>query len=709
MGERFSWHYQAARRRDSGRLILTCNHGTLYHGSSYAEMGARPEIYAAESDGFETGQIMQDGDADLYNLMYCETLTSLGKPYCPRRLAYKKSDPYARGGGTSYTPEAARRYCYESLGADAWHLGLIQWSGSLPDGEWGVKGTPGEKEIAKIFGEIRRLWPLLDDMHAVKPQVAVFLSHPTWALRGFRRSWQELHLAAIEHQLPKLYVYDGQLVAGEANDFATLISLDNELLADGVPEALLRYVCGGGQLIVGGKLGGGPADLSRQVPPELRGSGSKQVGEGRIVFLDTVDPMSVLKAIGESPAPVKISGTGIAMRPTETQIAKGYHDWPQDLDPHESLGQTVTLPQAGLCEVAIRMPTYLRKPPAGFTFQLRAEGPTGKVLASRRVAGGVGDNAWVELEVLTPPSAGQVVYIGAKPDPELPPQHLGWWSTHKDAYPGGQAYVDGKEVPGDRQVKMTFLQGVEVRRTIEAFILSDGLNFGVVLINVSRSPIRPEVDLAGLPYPLPARAYRVTTPLNASQWHGSGLSGSVRLAPHGTAFLYIERRTSPDEARQAVAAAQGCVETFAKREAVTPFARYALDRANDFLNQSRSAKAMALALKACSQLGLAVECPTELNRSDRLVLVAKVYDTQGRPREADRVQAEFVPTPAFRQALRAIDKGIYQLDLPVTALPPRYDYEARKYVPFHGPLQITIRAAAGPFRASRRLLLTIKQ
>ncbi len=143
MGERFGWHYQAIRETDPTRLVMTCNHGTLYHGTSYAAMGARIEFYAAQSDGFETGQIMSDEDPDFYNLLYTESITGMGKPYCPVRLAYKESNPSARGGGTSYNRAAVRRYGYETLGAGAWQLGFIQWTGSLPDGEWGVKGTPG--------------------------------------------------------------------------------------------------------------------------------------------------------------------------------------------------------------------------------------------------------------------------------------------------------------------------------------------------------------------------------------------------------------------------------------------------------------------------------------------------------------------------------------------------------------------------------------
>jgi len=708
MGERFGWHYQAIRSEDPDRLILTCNHGTLYHGLSYAQMGARPEIYAAESDGFETGQIMQDGDPDLYNLLYGQTLTSLGKPYCPRRLAYKKSDPHARGGGTSFTPQAARRYSYESLGLGAWHLGLIQWSGSLPDGEWGVRGTPAEKEIAKIFGEIRQLWPLLEDMHAVRPTVAVFLSHPTWALRGFLPAWQALHVAAVERQVPKLYVYDGQVLSGEVREYPILLSLDNALLATGIPEALLGYVRGGGKLIIAGAFGTGCEGLGSPIPQELRGSGTRRIGKGQIVTLPATEPEAVLAAIGRSAVPVAISGGPDALRERETRIAEGYHDWPQDLHGHDSLGQTIRLPHDGLSRVAVRMPTYLNKPPTGFVFELRVGGPGGRVLASRSVPAGIGDNTWVDMPVPESPPAGQIVYVRLVPDPALPKQHLGWWSTRQDVYPDGQAYVDDKPVAGDRQVRLTFRQRIEAGRAVESFVLSDGLNFGVVLINVGLNRIRPRIDLSGLPYPLPADDYRVTSPLEPGQWNGAGQAGTVRLEPGATAFLYVQRQTNEDEARQAVAAARRRARRHARAGGLTPFAAYALERASDLLAQGRYAKAAAMALKVCGQLGLAVQCPNELHSRDRLVLTVRVFDGEGRPCRADRVQAEFVPTPAFSRPLEAVDTGVYRLDLAVADLPPRYDYAAGKYVAFHGPLRIRVAAIAGPLRASRTVSLTIR-
>ncbi len=142
MAERMSWHYAAVRSVDPDRPTVTANHGNIFWADAYAKLGADFPQYADASDGFEMGQIMEGDDPGAFNLWYASALAGLGKIGAPARLAYKFPDPKARGGSKSYNPAAARRYCMEAFGSGWWHLGLIQFSGSLPDGEWGVQGTP---------------------------------------------------------------------------------------------------------------------------------------------------------------------------------------------------------------------------------------------------------------------------------------------------------------------------------------------------------------------------------------------------------------------------------------------------------------------------------------------------------------------------------------------------------------------------------------
>ena len=43
------------------------------------------------------------------------------------------------------------------------------------------------------------------------------------------------------------------------------------------------------------------------------------------------------------------------------------------------------------------------------------------------------------------------------PDPRLPEKELGWWSHANDAYAGGEAFLNGKPVAGDRHIRLSYL------------------------------------------------------------------------------------------------------------------------------------------------------------------------------------------------------------------------------------------------------------
>jgi hypothetical protein len=706
MGERFAWHYRAARSVDTERPVLTCNHGSLYHGISYAEMGARPEIYAAVSDGFETGQIMNDADPDLYNLLYTESLCGLGKPYAPVRLAYKKSDPKARGGGTSYTPEAARRYVYESLGSGAWHLGLIQWSGSLPDGEWGVRGTPAEKEIEKFFGEIHTLRPYLEDTHALRPAVGVFFSHPTWALRGFLPEWQEFHVAAVENQVPKVYVYDNQLVSGDANDLACIVSIGNSILGEGIPEGLLEYARQGGQLIVAGPLGRDASGISAPVPEELAARESGKYGEGSILFEESIDADDILAALGIPGAPnlrpVLVRSESTVPRRTESLIALERHDWPQDLKSADTLGQTVRVDREGLRLVAIRMPTYFQNPPAGFTLTVRKDGPGGETLEKQNFGAGIGDNSWVEFSLESPPEAGTILYLEAEADEALPATNLGWWSTRSDVYAGGTAWIDGRAVEGDRQVKLVFDEPVPAHRAVESFILTDGVNFGVVLINTAEDAIEVEVDLTGLPFPLSADGYSVSCPIDPGRWKSRGLTGRVSLDAHGTRFLWVERKTTDEEVDSALKKARGRRARWDEEGAQMRYGRYALKRAETLAREGRNAKALAPALRAMAGPDLIVGQVIGPWIPGEFRYFIEVWNPEGELVIPDRVAVDVVPSSTcFSLQPQATDApGRYRLRFSADDLPPVYDYSRREYVPFHGSMRLCVTVEDGMGRTS---------
>jgi len=686
MGERIGWMYQALREADPRHPALTCNHGTLFNGTSYAELGARPELFAAQSDGFETGQIMTDSDPECYNLEYIESIIGLGKPYCPVRLAYKRSDAKARGGGTSFTPQATRRYGYETLGSGAWHLGFIQWSGSLPDGEWGVKGTAGEKAIAQFLREVKALVPVLDGMRAVRPAVGVFLSHPTWALRGFQPSWHALHTAAVERQIPKCYVYDGQILAGYGSDYPTLISLDNDRVDARVSQALAEYVRQGGRLIVAGAWGG---DTLTPGP----------LGRGEVVRLAEADAESLCDRLGPAARPVAVSSAGTVTRLMEEENVSR-HDTPADIRDFPSIGQTVTADSAGLQSIAILMPTYNQHPPCGFRLEVRLGGPTGAVLATLAVPKDIADNAWVECALPEAPAKGSVIYIAASAPRELPRARIGWWSTAGDSYPGGSAFADGKPVAGDRRVRLSYQVPWPASRCIESFVLSDGVSDAVVLVNVSSARVEVDVDLSGLLPQAQAPAYAVQSCLRPDAWTGQALRGHLGLAANDAEVLYAQWHGDEAEVRVLVDEARRRTDAWAPLGAATPSAAYALQDARTRFEQGDLAKAAARALAVCREIGLAVDLPAPLGPQPQ-TLAVRCYDASGRPLDVDRAWVEVTPTQGLTMELARSAAGVYQRPLSAADLPRLYDYAHKTYRPFAGALRLRVAAKAGRLQASR--------
>ncbi|HEX29096.1 TPA: hypothetical protein ENG04_03330, partial [Candidatus Poribacteria bacterium] len=345
MAERFRWHYAAIRAEDPKRPILTCNHGDL---KRRVELGADPMLYASVSDGFETGQIIVGDDPILFNLLYFRILSSFGKPICPARLAFKLPDPRARGGGRSFTPEAARRYVYECLGCGAWHVGLVQWSGSLPDGEWGIKGTPAQAEVRKIFSEIREIRPWLDCSWPVKPKVAFYLSGATWTLYGFRPTWLEIHRELVWRHVPADFVYDMQLARGDVRDYEVLVSLDNPVVPDGTLRGIVDFLKDGGTLLVSGEF----AELDENLKPrrkvELPGEVVRP-GSDLLRSISRFRPLRLNVEPEEKPVLLEDFRT-VEWR--ERNLA-------DDISGKHSLGQTVRIP-APARSILISTPTYLK-------------------------------------------------------------------------------------------------------------------------------------------------------------------------------------------------------------------------------------------------------------------------------------------------------------------------------------------------------------
>jgi hypothetical protein len=690
MAERFAWHYQAVRDEDTTRLAMTCNHGDLYVGRAYAEMGARPDFYARVADGWETGQIMSDDDTKRFNLLYCEGLAAFGKPVAPVRLAYKFSDPTARGGGRSFTPAAARRYFYECLGWGNWFIGFVQWRGSLPDGEWGVKGTPGLAEIEKVLDETARSEHELLHVRPLRPRLGLYLSHPVWALDGFRPEWQAAHELLTRLHVPKVHVYDSQLADGRLDGTEVILSADNPIVSEGALEGLHRFVAGGGRLIIAGAFAELDERLRTRAAPEwlagqrvIRLPGT--VGAG---LAECIRSLSQETAI----SPWTIDAKGARVEEIRTLETTPAQDTPYDLTGRASLGQTFRVAEGRLSSVSLCLPTFSHAAaPVGVSIEVLGEGPGGPAVGHAAFgAQGISDNAWLSVPVAPTAQRYDSYYVRIRPEPGLEPMHLGVWGTAADLYPDGTLLVDDRPATGDLRVRVSAIVPRPAGEVIEAFLLADGLNVLQVFVNVSDAPIAAEVHLDPRLMPDREGAYRALLlpgRTELARARGDDTRFPLRLEPRGSALVYLEREVSEADGRQVAAWARSV-------RPGTAYARYLQGTIEHLGLQGLWPKAAGLGACLAGQLSLKIETEGE----DDVAYVVRVTDVDGSPVLGASVIADLVPTEGTSYRLKEEGDGRYALRLARTDLPTRYDYETKGYGPFTGPLRTIFTARAGARR-----------
>lgn len=127
--------------------------------------------------------------------------------------------------------------------------------------------------------------------------------------------------------------------------------------------------------------------------------------------------------------------------------------------PGQTLGQSFTS-NTPLSDVEVRVPTWQASDSA-VVLTLKQDGPDGAVLCSRRHAA-ISDNAWIGVQPSEPLPPGAYSLELSQPEGSV-----GWWSQEEDAVPGGQAWVDGRPVGGDRAVKL--VEHDEVIERMRAF------------------------------------------------------------------------------------------------------------------------------------------------------------------------------------------------------------------------------------------------
>lgn len=132
---------------------------------------------------------------------------------------------------------------------------------------------------------------------------------------------------------------------------------------------------------------------------------------------------------------------------------------PVELKAGHTLGQSFRsdLP---IESVAGRFPTW-NQSTSSVTLTLRRGGPKGEELATKRFTN-FADNTWLRLDLEKPADPGDYYLEASNAD-----GRVGWWSHSEDQFAGGEAFVDGALVTGDR----TFRLGIsdEETKRIRAF------------------------------------------------------------------------------------------------------------------------------------------------------------------------------------------------------------------------------------------------
>lgn len=257
----FREHALADRAADYMRTFLVndAEHPAFYptHGNPFfgpgqcgrKQLGYSPGMIAGACDGFETGQISIDQDVEWLNLLTLCHTASWGVPVVSPRLGNKTLDPSARGGGRSFTPTMLRRLAYEALGHGVWHIGLLQWTGTLGDGEWFIRDTPAEKEAREVFNEIESASPYLIGMSRLQPKVGLYISDSTWRNEGWQARWTGYYQDALKDHWQISIVGDEIVNEHLAEKVPVLVSLDNSLMSRSAIQGLIEFCKAGGRII----------------------------------------------------------------------------------------------------------------------------------------------------------------------------------------------------------------------------------------------------------------------------------------------------------------------------------------------------------------------------------------------------------------------------------------------------------------------------
>lgn len=319
------------RSCDPTRPVMIPTHGNPFALDLRARMGYPVSDLAGVGDGFEAGPISIDDDPERLIRLTLDMQTSFGVPVAAPRLGNKQLDPKAQGGGRSFSPESLRRTVYEALGMGVWHLGLVQWAGSLPDGEWGISGTPAEAECRKVFGEIEKAGPHLTGCSRLVPQVAIYISDATWR-RRWQDRWTLLYDQAIKRGWHVMLITDAEVGPDLACNTPVIVSVDNPIITQQTRARLTEYMRAGGTVISVGALG---AD---------DGHGHKAMSVPGVVHIADDAPGDPVKLVHQTQTPHGASTWRAEVKPLPMEVLEAAVSQKADIRPIGPMGPIECLP-----------------------------------------------------------------------------------------------------------------------------------------------------------------------------------------------------------------------------------------------------------------------------------------------------------------------------------------------------------------------------
>lgn len=684
MAERFGWHYQSVRSHDTQRLALSCNHGDLFGGRCYFGLGLDPPSLAQATDGFELGQIMRDDDGQRYNLLWMYSVMAQGKPLAAPRLAYAKTDPSARGGSRSYTPEAARRYFGEAIGTGCWHTGFVQWYGDLPDGEWGVRGTPAEAEFRAIFKEWHGIEHEFDGCWPLRPRIGLLRSRPTWAVEGYQPVWQAIHEELIRRGLG----YTALSGDTRWDGLDVVICADNPILEDSDRTRLTTWLAEGGVVIASGS--NGALDEACRAAAEVASMRGVVAVDAQETPLVQRAALLVDAALEHTMPPVQVDleGMGPIVRQVTSDLFSGAHDRPLDLA-NGAVVQSFAPVEEGLRAVLVSIPTFSQEYD-GDPLTLEVTNEQGAVLGSATVDRAVmKDNAWHEVAIDAPCAAGETLRLRVAGPEGLAPLKLGVWSSTTAR--AGTLTQGDTLLPGALAMKLRYQRLAAPAEVLEIFPLSDGAGTIVVLVNISDVPIRFRLQNA--------EDLAVVTPhgLTIRRLDGARELGDDVVPPYRTAFVAIHRAPPLPEA---AAWLSELTERLGEQGRESGVRRAYLDRAREALASDMPHKALAHGLAAARWVEPNAQAVVEGNT---LVVSAHPEVMEGSNADQMVVECRLVPLGGPTITLEAAGDGQYRAAVPLAALPLRYDYSNRRYETAWGPVGIEVQCRSGALQGGERI------